>query len=151
MPLLNSLLILLVLICTAADLQKGIIPNAVVAAGMAGVLTLRVLLEGACVLVTALSSAAVILIVLFPLWYLTGGKGIGAGDIKLLAVVSMFFPAEIMLMVSAVAFSGAALCGLAGRWAAAKRTAAREAPLSGRVHMAFFIALGALLHIGGLY
>lgn len=98
----------------------------------------RCLLEGVSIIPEILILDSMIVFILGMIWKLTGGKGIGAGDVKLLTVVATGISANALCSVFGVAFVSAGIFGIVRQ----KKTG---------IHLAFFIALGVLLHIGGLY
>ena len=137
----TGLLILMTQICMITDLLYGKIWNVVVFAGAAAGLTLRAAAEGPEGMREALTIAVAVFALLCPLWFLTDGKGIGAGDIKLMAAMGTLMSADSLLMTAAVTFGLAALCGLLRRLAGEK----------GDLRLAPYAALGALLSAAGLY
>ncbi len=94
----TSILFLLLTNCAYTDLRKGKIPNAAsLSLFVTGVLFLaaRGRLEQ---LPGRLLAAAAAVLLLFPLWEL---RGLGAGDIKLLAALAMFMtPADLVLCIA---------------------------------------------------
>lgn len=50
-------------------------------------------------------------IVIFSLFFLFALKGLGAGDIKLFGVLALFFPEDVMSIIVASFFTGAAIAG----------------------------------------
>lgn len=144
---LQMLLLALVILCAAADLRSGKIRNAVVLpAGVAGAV-LRLLNQGPAAVPVLLFSAAVPFILLYPFWRWTRGKGIGAGDIKLLMAVAVMTPAWSLLPLLAFSFISA---GVYGFFRYLVR-GLRSAPVSGGIHMAVFIAAGTCMHVAGFY
>ena len=137
----NCLLIVFVLACMTTDLLYGKIFNGIVLPAAVLGLTWHAWLEGPEGLMMA-SIAVLLTMVLFcPVWRMTEGKGIGAGDIKLLAAIAAILPTEVLLTVAMVTFGSAAICGiikvLSGK--------------GGGLHLAVYAAFGTLLHVGGLY
>ena len=141
MILRNCLLIVFTLACVTTDLLYGKIANVIVIPAAAIGLALHGLTEGPEGLAAALLTALLTMGLFYPIWRVTGGKGIGAGDVKLLAALGAILPGNAMLVVLAVTFVSAAAAGVIRRLSGK----------SGNVHLALYAALGALLHVGGLY
>lgn len=158
---LNVVLVLLVLICTATDLTAGKIYNCVTVPSLMAGICLRLAYSGVQALPLILFSALLPLILLYPVWILTGGSGIGGGDIKLLSAVSACLHADQMLIVALVSFATAAGYGILRALGQRRRHCTKvtfvlcadekDMECDTGIHLAFFIALGVLLHIGGLY
>lgn len=58
-----------------------------------------------------LTSAKMMCIIIFVLFFLFAIKGLGAGDIKLLGVLALFFPEDIVSIIAASFFIGAGIAG----------------------------------------
>lgn len=143
---LELLLIVLVTLCAVTDLLSGTIPNGVVLPVAIAGYVLQALWKGPGRAVAILLVPAMVFIGLFPFWKMTKGKGIGAGDIKLLMAVAILAPAWSMLPICLFSFLTAGVYGMI-------RTLIGT--IHGRIipgiHMAVFIAAAAGLHVAGLY
>ena len=90
------ILVLLVGISALTDLWKGRVYNAVTVPGLLLGLALSARRGGAEGILDVLCAAVFTVVVLFPFYSM---KGLGAGDIKLLAAVSGFLPSEEYLII----------------------------------------------------
>lgn len=140
------LLIILVTLCAATDLLSGRIFNGVVLPIAASGLILRILWGGSEKAAAVFLPAILVFIGLFPFWKMTRGKGIGAGDIKLLMAVAILSPVWSTLPICLVSFLTAGIYGLFRTLLAG--LSSRKTP---GIHMAVFIAAAAGLHVAGFY
>lgn len=134
------ILVLLVGISALTDLWKGRVYNAVTVPGLLLGLALSARRGGAEGILDVLCAAVFTVVVLFPFYRM---KGLGAGDIKLLAAVSGFLPSEEYLLCFAGAFAIGAAYG-----------AARLLWTRGRVHTVHFavpVAASVLMHLTGIF
>lgn len=89
------------------DLRTYRIPNALTAAGMAAGLIYHLYRAGPPGMLLALKDLTLIIMIFFPIYQI---KGLGAGDIKLLSVISMFLGWKRGLVISIYSlFIGAVL------------------------------------------
>ena len=163
MNCLSAVLVVLVLFCTATDLLYGKIYNGIVFPCLFAGVFLRLLQGGLQELPGILASVLIPFLMLYPFWLITGGNGLGGGDIKLLTAVSACLSLSVMLTVSLVSFGTALVFGLSkivyeriqhGRLCTDGENSMNRQPVvqeSSGIHLAFFVALGVLLHIGGVY
>lgn len=86
------------------DIKKGRIENGLMGAGMTTGFLLAGIRGGRAGLWNSLTMALLILLVLFMLFIL---KGLGAGDIKLLCVMAVFFPKNAVMIVVGAFFVSA--------------------------------------------
>ena len=134
------ILVLLVGISALTDLWQGRVYNAVTVPGLLLGLALSARRGGAVGILDVLCAAVFTVVVLFPFYSM---KGLGAGDIKLLAAVSGFLPSEEYLLCFAGAFAIGAAYG-----------AARLLWTRGRVHTVHFavpVAASVLMHLTGIF
>lgn len=152
---LQMLLLMLVFLCALTDLHSGRIRNAVVMTIGAAGAGLRIMTGGPEIIPVLILSAGIPFLVLYPFWKATGGKGIGAGDIKLLMAVAVMAPALSLLPIYAVSFISAGIYGIFHyliRQAEGETPDLQKKGSGGHgIHMAVFIAAGTCLHIAGLY
>ncbi|MDO5476461.1 MAG: A24 family peptidase [Eubacteriales bacterium] len=122
------------------DLYCGKVLNVVTVPALCLGILLSILQAGAVGILELLCAAGFTVLVLFP-FYRAGG--LGAGDIKLMAAVSVFMPAESFLCCFAASFALGAAAGIL------------QLILSkGKRHMVHFavpIAVSVLLHLAGMY
>lgn len=108
--MIDGLLILILTICVITDLRERKIYNAVIFPGMAAVLVIRPLTEGLSGAGSALAGFAVGLSLLLIPYFL---GGMGAGDVKLLALIGSFKGTAFVLAAAAyMAFIGAVIAVL---------------------------------------
>lgn len=134
-------LILAVLVLGAAvtDLTTGKIYNSFLLPVFLAGLLLRIDFAGVQILPEILASIGITAVILLPFWFL---HGIGAGDIKLLAVVSSFLlPEDAFHCFSASFLIGACFALLRYR-----KTHNRKSS----IHFALPVCIGVLAHVGGL-
>ena len=134
------ILVLLVGISALTDLWKGRVYNAVTVPGLLLGLALSARRGGAVGILDVLCAAVFTVVVLFPFYSM---KGLGAGDIKLLAAVSAFMPAEEYLRC----FAGAFLIGAGAGILRLLLTRGR----GHTVHMAVPVAVSVMIHLAGFY
>lgn len=146
---LELLLIILVTLSAAADALSDRIPNGIVLPIAFSGLFLRIVWNGPEKIADNTGILIPVVLVfagLFPIWFITHGKGIGAGDIKLLMAVAVLAPVWSILPICLVSFLTAGIYGMIrGLWAQA---CSKRVP---GVHMAVFIAAAAGLHVIGMY
>ena len=136
----NGALACLAGVSAVTDLMLGKIYNAVTIPGLLAGIAFSAYRGGAPGILEFLCAAAFTVMALFP-FYKAGG--LGAGDIKLLAAVSAFMPAEAYLRCFAGAFVIGACIG------AVKLLRSRGAVH--KVHFAVPVAASVFLYIAGLY
>lgn len=134
------LLVLLVGVSALTDLWKGRVYNAVTVPGILLGLALSAQRGGAEGILDVLCAVVFTIIFLFPFYSM---RGLGAGDIKLLAAVSGFLPSKEYLLCFAGAFVIGAVCGVAGL----VRTRGRVH----KIHFAVPVAASVLMHLTGLF
>lgn len=127
-------------ISAATDLYCGKIFNMITLPGLCVGVVLAFLHGGAAGVLDVLCAVGFTVVFLIP-FYRAGG--LGAGDIKLLAAVSVFMPARDYLFCFAGAFAIGAAAGLV-RLAVTKG-------VNHSVHLAVPVAISVLLHLAGLY
>lgn len=88
------------------DVKKNIIENRLIGAGLVTGFLLSYLAGGIPAVLQAVKGSCGVIVVLFPLFLI---RGLGAGDIKLLGVMAVFFPEEIINIVLLSFFAGAVL------------------------------------------
>ena len=104
------------------DLREHRISNALTLAGFLGALILQTLLDGAQGLAGALAGAGIGLLCFLPLYF---SKGIGAGDVKLMASAGAFFgPADAFIAALLSLAAGAVLAIIVVAWRAVEFRAA---------------------------
>lgn len=106
-----KLLVLAVLLMRAVftDVKKGIIENGLVLFGFIAGIGLAYLEGGIPLVLTSIKMAGIILAALFFLFVI---KGLGGGDIKLFMVLAVFLQKEVITVIVASFFAGAALAVL---------------------------------------
>lgn len=88
------------------DVKKNIIENRLIGAGLVTGFLFSYLAGGIPAVLQAVKGSCGVIVVLFPLFLI---RGLGAGDIKLLGVMAVFFPEEIINIVLLSFFAGAVL------------------------------------------
>ena len=132
----NAVLGCLAAVSAATDLLRGRVYNFITVPG----LILAAQRSGAIGLLEVLCAAGFTVLLLSP-FYRAGG--LGAGDIKLLAAVSAFMPAEEYLRC----FAGAFLIGAGAGILRLLLTRGR----GHTVHMAVPVAVSVMIHLAGFY
>ncbi len=127
-------------VCAATDLYGGRVYNAVTVPGLCLGTCFAVLRAGPAGILEVLCAAGFTVLILFP-FYTAGG--LGAGDIKLLAAVSAFMPAETYLRCFAGAFGIGAALGIL--------QLTRSRGTVHTMHFALPVAASVFLHLAGLY
>lgn len=127
-------------VCAATDLYGGRVYNVVTVPGICLGTCFAVLRAGPAGILEVLCAAGFTILVLFP-FYTAGG--LGAGDIKLLAAVSAFMPAETYLRCFVGAFVLGAAAGIL--------QLARSRGAVNTMHFALPVAASVFLHLAGLY
>ena len=127
-------------LCALTDLYCGRIYNPVTVSGLCLGMLMAVQRAGASGILEVLCASGFTVLVLFP-FYTAGG--LGAGDIKLLAAVAAFLPAQAYLRC----FAGAFVIGAAYGAACLLLTHGQKRTL----HFAVPVAVSVLLHLAGFY
>jgi prepilin peptidase CpaA len=109
-------LLALLALAVRQDLREHRISNALMLAGFLGALVLQTLLDGAQGLAGSLAGAGIGLLCFLPLYF---SKGIGAGDVKLMAAAGAFFgPADAFIAALLSLAAGAVLAVIVVAWRA---------------------------------
>jgi prepilin peptidase CpaA len=136
----NAVLGCLAAVSAATDLLCGRVYNFITVPGLCLGIILAAQRSGAIGLLEVLCAAGFTVMLLSP-FYRAGG--LGAGDIKLLAAVSAFMPAEEYLRC----FAGAFLIGAGAGILRLLLTKGR----GHTVHMAVPVAVSVMIHLAGFY
>lgn len=102
----NLIVIALLARAVYTDQKEGKIKNSLLLAGMGSGLLISYLKDGTKGFLDSITAAGIVLAALFFLFLI---KGLGAGDIKLLCVLAVFFPEEAIPIVAASFFAGAVM------------------------------------------
>ena len=97
----RGVLVLFAAIAAASDLRSGKVPNALLFPTLLFGILLRILAGEASLLPDLALQMLLTVCVLYPFWQ---AGGLGAGDIKMLAVLSVFMDREEYLVCAAVSF-----------------------------------------------
>ena len=108
-PCSRGVLVLLAVTASACDLTTGKVPNWLLLPTLLCGILLRGLSGGPPGLLSATGGMLIVTVVLFPFWK---HKGLGAGDIKMLAILSFFLEGERYLMCLLFSFLAGALFAL---------------------------------------
>ena len=136
----NAVLGCLAAVSAATDVLRGRVYNFITVPGLCLGIILAAQRSGAIGLLEVLCAAGFTVLLLSP-FYRAGG--LGAGDIKLLAAVSAFMPAEEYLRC----FAGAFLIGAGAGILRLLLTRGR----GHTVHMAVPVAVSVMIHLAGFY
>ena len=136
----NAVLGCIAAVSAATDLYCGRVYNFITVPGLCLGILLAAQNAGAAGILDVLCAAGFTILILFP-FYRAGG--LGAGDIKLLAAISAFLPAQTYLCCFAGAFVIGAVLGVLRLLLSRGETHT--------MHFAVPVALSVLLHLAGLY
>lgn len=136
----NAALGLIAAVSAATDLYCGKIYNGVTVTGLCLGILLSAQRAGAAGILEVMCAAGFTVLVLFP-FYSAGG--LGAGDVKLLAAVASFMPAEDFLRCFAVSFAIGAAAGI-GRLILSRGE--RHS-----LHFALPVAAAVAMYLAGLF
>jgi prepilin signal peptidase PulO-like enzyme (type II secretory pathway) len=126
----------LLVVLSAIDLERRVLPNAIVLPAIAVVLPLQALLSPGRLLEWTLAAFGAALVLLLPL--LAGRAGVGMGDVKLAFLLGLVLGQDVLLaiVVASLAVLPAALALLARHGATAMRMGVPFGP---------FLSLGAVV------
>jgi len=99
---------LLLIRAAYTDLKTGKIENRLIVLGLAAGFVCAYAEGGTSRLLTGIKMMCIVIAALFFLFAI---KGLGAGDIKLLAMLALFFPEDAVSIIAASFFAGAAIAG----------------------------------------
>lgn len=102
-----GMVFLLLLRAVHTDRREGRIENQLVGAGLLLGIGCAGIETGITGIAEGIKMAALTIAALFVFFVI---KGLGAGDIKLFAVLAVFFPGDIISIVAAAFFVGAGIC-----------------------------------------
>lgn len=124
------------------DIKTGKIENKLILTAMILAMMMDYVVGGAGLLISGIKMAVIMVAVLFLLFVV---KGLGAGDIKLIGAIGMFFP-DMIIRITMVSFI------LAGIWSIARMLIRilrkKEAVVKGdTIHFSIPIALGTAVVI----
>lgn len=99
---------LLLIRAAYTDLKTGKIENRLIVLGLAAGFACAYAEGGTSRLLTGIKMMCIVIAALFFLFAI---KGLGAGDIKLLAMLALFFPEDAVSIIAASFFAGAVIAG----------------------------------------